>query len=313
MYVENDGGTPSEFAEVRTSADGTVTALVGTQDFGMGHETMYSQILVSELGVPFDAIRVVFGDTDQVQRGAGSAGSRSARIGGGAAVLAAREMVEKGREVAAEMMEAAATDIEFGEGAFRIAGTDRRVTLFEVAAHAEAAGTPLGADTVFDTERETHANGCHVAEVEVDPALGTVRLVNHIVVADVGRVVNPLIVDGQMHGGAAQGIGQALMEAVVHDAASGQALTGSFMDYAMPRADDLPAMTVALHEVLESDNPLGIKGAGESATTGAPAAVMNAVRDALRPAGVRHLDMPATPEAVWRALRDAGGERPGGQ
>jgi carbon-monoxide dehydrogenase large subunit len=263
---------------------------------------MYSQILADELGIGFDQVRVVFGDTDRVQRGAGSAGSRSARIGGGASVLAAREMVEKGRALAAEMMEAAIADIEFGDGAYRIAGTDRATTLFEVAARAEAEGQPLGADTVFDTEREAHANGCHIAEVEIDPELGRVSLKAHTVVADVGRLVNPMIVEGQMHGGAAQGIGQALLEEVVHDAASGQALSGSFMDYAMPRADDLPAMQVAFNEVLESDNPLGIKGAGESATTGAPAAIMNAVRDALGRAGAGDLDMPATPEAVWRAL-----------
>lgn len=308
MYVENDGGVPSEFAEVVAAADGTVTLYVGTQDFGMGHETVFSQVLADELGIPIERVRVVFGDTDKVKRGAGSHGSRSARIGGGATVIGAREMIERGKALAAEMLEAAAADLEYAGGRFTIAGTDRSIALPEVAAFAEGRGERLAASADFVTESETHSNGCHVCEVSLDPDDGTVRIERYAIVADVGRVLNPLIVRGQLHGGAVQGIGQALMEQAVYDGASGQPLTGSYMDYAMPRADDLPYLAIEFNEVLEHDNPLGVKGAGEGATTAAPAAVMNAIRDALASAGVPHLDMPATPERVWRALKAARGE-----
>jgi len=310
IYVENDGGVPAEFADVRVEADqggesGIVNLRVGTQDFGMGHSTMYAQVMADELGVPFDRVRVVFGDTDAVARGAGSHGSRSARIGGGAAVTGAREVVKRGRELASGLMEAADADIEFRAGRFRIAGTDRSVSLFEVARFAADRGDSLAADADFVTADETHSSGCHACEVTVDPDDGRVRLERYVVVADVGRIVNPIIVEGQMHGGAVQGIGQALLERIVYDPESGQTLTGSFMDYTVPRADDVPFVTLAFDEVAEADNPLGVKGAGESATSGAPAAVMNAVRDALAPAGVTRLDMPATSERVWRALQDA--------
>ncbi|MEQ9334205.1 xanthine dehydrogenase family protein molybdopterin-binding subunit [Thalassobaculum sp.] len=309
IYVENDGGVPTEFAGVGVEGtaedDGIVTVRVGTQDFGMGHSTMYAQVVADELGVPFDRIRVVFGDTDAVARGAGSHGSRSARIGGGAVVTGAREVVRRGRVLASELMEAAEADIEFRAGGFRVAGTDRSVTLFEVARVAAERGDPLAADADFTTPDETHPSGCHACEVTVDPDTGSVRLERYVVVADVGRIVNPLIVEGQMHGGAVQGIGQALLERIVYDPDSGQTLTGSFMDYTVPRADDVPFVTLAFDEVVEADNPLGVKGAGESATSGAPAAVMNAIRDALAPLGVTRLDMPATPERVWRAIREA--------
>jgi len=312
IYVENDGGVPTEFAAVGVEAGaegegGSVTLRVGTQDFGMGHATMYAQVMAAELGVPFESVRVVFGDTDEVARGAGAHGSRSARIGGGAAVAGARKVVERGRELASEMLEAATADIEFRDGGFRIGGTDRAVTLFEVARFAADRDETLEADADFVTTAETHPSGCHACEVTIDPDDGRVRLESYVVVADVGRMINPLIVEGQMHGGAVQGIGQALLERVVYDKQSGQTVTGSFMDYTVPRADDLPFITLAFDEVAEADNPLGVKGAGESATSGAPAAVMNAVRDALAPAGVTRLDMPATPERVWRALRDAAG------
>jgi carbon-monoxide dehydrogenase large subunit len=307
MYVENDGGVPQEFAEIAAGADCTVTAYLGTQDFGMGHDTMYSQVLADELGIPFEQVRVVFGDTDRVKRGGGSHGSRSARIGGGATVFGARKMVETGKEYAAEMLEAATADIAYADGAFTIVGTDRSLTLAEVAGFAEGRGERLAGDADFVTENEAHSNGCHVCELTLDPDDGSVRIERYAMVSDVGRVLNPLIVHGQLHGGAAQGIGQALMEHVVHDGATGQLLSGSYMDYALPRADDLPFMAVEFNEVFERDNPLGVKGAGEGATTPAPAAVMNAIRDALVQAGVDHFDMPATPERVWRALRDARG------
>lgn len=305
LYVENDGGVPNEFAEVVADLDETVTLYVGTQDFGMGHDTMYAQVAADTLGLPIDSIRVVFGDTDRVRRGAGAHGSRSARIGGGAAVLGAQAMIEHGRTLAADLLEAAESDIEYARGNFTVAGTDRSVGLFAVARFAEERGDRLAGDADFVTQAEAHSNGAHVCEVTIDPADGRVRIERYSVCADVGRVINPLIANGQVHGGAAQGIGQALLERIVYDADSGQTLSGSFMDYCLPRADDLPFLSVEFNEVIEADNPLGVKGAGESATTGAPAAVMNAVRDALARAGVRHLDMPATPERVWRALRQA--------
>jgi len=220
-------------------------------------------------------------------------------------VKGAQAMLDKGRTLAADMLEADAGDIEYADGRFRIAGTDRSAGLAEVAAFAATRDERLSAEADFLTEAEAHTNGAHVCEVSIDPADGTVRLENHVIVADVGRAINPLIVHGQMHGGAAQGIGQALLEQVVYDADSGQTLSGSFMDYTLPRADDLPLLTVDLNEVPEADNPLGVKGAGENATSGAPAALMNAVRAALATAGVQHFDMPATPERVWQALRAA--------
>ncbi|HEY7253813.1 MAG TPA: molybdopterin cofactor-binding domain-containing protein, partial [Methylomirabilota bacterium] len=305
MYVENDGSTPTEFAEVRATGEGRVVVAVGTQDFGMGHDTVFSQIAAATLEVPFDRVDVLFGDTDRVARGAGSAGSRSARLGGSAVAVGARKLIEDGRALVARMLEAAAADVTYAAGRFTVAGTDRGVGLFQVAGFAEGTGGRLAAAVDFATAGDVHANGCHACEVLVNPDDGTLRVERHVIVADVGRAINPLIVHGQMHGGAAQGIGQALMEHVRFEASSGQPLTGSFMEYVLPRADDLPAMTVELNEVPEADNPLGVKGAGENATTGAPAAVMNAVRDALRSAGDADVDMPATPERIWRALRRA--------
>ena len=302
MYVENDGSTPNEFAEVQATGDGRVVVAVGTQDFGMGHDTVFSQVAAETLGVPFDRIDVLFGDTDRVARGAGSAGSRSARLGGGAVVLGARKLIEDGRALAAQMLEAAPADVTYAAGRFTVAGTDRGVDLFAVAGFAEKARGRLAAAVDFVTAGDVHATGCHACEVLVNPDDGTVRIERHVIVADVGRAINPLIVHGQMHGGAAQGIGQALMEHVRFERGTGQPLTGSFMDYVLPRADDLPALTVDLNGLSEPDNPLGVKGAGENATTGAPAAVMNALRDALQSAGGADVDMPASPERIWRAL-----------
>ena len=303
LYVENDGSVPTEFAEIAVGGDGTVTAMVGTQDFGMGHATMYSQILSERLGIPFEDIKVVYGDTDRVRRGMGSYGSRSARMGGSAAVLGADKVIARGREIAADLLEAASSDMEFEKGRFTIAGTDRSVSLADVAGHAERVGDPLSEEADFDVTGEVIANGVHVCEVTIDPADGRVSLERYTLVADVGRIVNPIIVEGQMHGGVVQGIGQALMERVAYDRDSGQTLTGSFMDYNIPKALDLPNFQVAFNEVVEQDNPVGVKGAGESATTGAPATVMNAIADALRRAGAPPVDMPATPERIWRILR----------
>ncbi|MDA1309397.1 MAG: xanthine dehydrogenase family protein molybdopterin-binding subunit [Proteobacteria bacterium] len=314
-YVENDGGAPSEFAEIVARQDGGVVLYVGTQDFGMGHDTMYGQILSEQLGIGFDDIQVVFGDTDTVKRGAGSHGSRSARIGGGAVVFGAKALVKRGAELAAAKLEAALADIEYSAGSFTISGTDRAVTIGDLAGYAADQGETFAGEADFTVALEAHSNGCHVAEVSIDPETGAIRLEAYGVVADVGRAINPLIVHGQIHGGAVQGIGQAWLEHVVYDRQSGQTLSGSLMDYTLPRADDLPFIAVELNEIIESDNPVGVKGAGEGATSGAPAAIMNAIRDAIsqhwsqsatRPEATQtaagHLDMPATPERVWRAL-----------
>ena len=294
LYVENDGSTPTEFAEVEATATGRVVVRVGTQDFGMSHDTVFSQIAADALDVPLDVVDVVFGDTDQVLRGGGSHGSRSARMGGGAVVGSSQKLIELGREMAANLLEAGAADITYDAGRFTVVGTDRGVGLFEIASAASRRGERFAAHTDFVTAGDAHASGCHVCEVTIDPEDGTLTLDRHVIVADVGRAINPLVVHGQMHGGAAQGVGQAVMEQVLHDPESGQLHSGSLMDYAMPRADDLPTMVVELTESVEADNPLGVKGAGENATTGAPAAVMNAVRDALHAAGADHVDMPAT-------------------
>ncbi len=299
MYVENDGSTPTEFAEIEAHADGRVTVYAGTQDFGMGHSTIYAQIVAQELGIDFDMIDLVDGDTDRVTRGSGTHGSRSARMGGGAVVYSARRMVENGKERAGELLEAAPADLEFADGRYRIAGTDRSVTLADVAAGFEEAGEKLSGEHDFEVSAEAHANGCQICELTVDPETGAVKIERYTAVADTGTAINPMIVHGQLHGGAAQGIGQAAFERVVYDRESGQTLTGSLMDYHLPRAGDFPSFDVELKPIVEADNPLGVKGVGESSATGAPAAVMNALRDALG----TDVDMPAAPENVWRALR----------
>jgi len=305
VYVENDGGAPSEFAEVSVDAQRGVTLRIGTQNFGMGHETVYAQVLSERLGVAFESIHVIDGDTDEVPRGSGSHGSRSMRVGGTAAVMSAERVIEKGRLLAAELLEATAADLEYADGHYVISGTDRRITLFQVAASAAGRGAPLAAEADFEQARESYSSGCHVCEVEVDPETGKVTLLGHVMVTDVGQAVNPMLVDGQVHGGAAQGLGQAALEQVAFDPETGQTLTGSLMDYTLPRADDLPFFTTATAETPETDNPLGVKGVGEGPTTGSPAAFMNAVRDAVTSAGGAQVQMPATPLAVWRALRGA--------
>jgi carbon-monoxide dehydrogenase large subunit len=226
-------------------------------------------------------------------------------MGGGAVVGSARTLVESGRELAARLLEAAAADITYGDGRFTVTGTDRGLTLAEVAAFAGGQGGRLAAQTDFVTAGDAHANGCHVCEVSVDRDTGALRLERHVIVADVGRAINPLIVHGQLHGGAAQGIGQALMEHVALAPDTGQPMTATLLEYAIPRADDLPAPVVELNEIAEVDNPLGVKGVGENATTGAPAAFMNAVRDALHGVGAERVDMPATAAQLWQALQTA--------
>jgi aerobic carbon-monoxide dehydrogenase large subunit len=264
------------------------------------------------LGVPFENFRFVQGDTDAVPIGRGSYGSRSMHVGGNALKKAADNIIEKAKPMAAMMMEAAAGDIEFKDGSFRIVGTDRAMKLTDVAkAFYRPAMLPpqfdvgLEASGTFAAEPPNYPNGCHVCEVEVDPETGFVTLARYAAVDDVGKIMNHLLCEGQIHGGVAQGVGQALMEAIVFDA-EGQLVTGSFQDYAMPRAEDFPDLVSELTEVPAKTNPLGVKGAGEAGATGAPPAVIGAILDALKPLGIDHIDMPATPSRVWAAIKASG-------
>ncbi|MCX7683669.1 MAG: xanthine dehydrogenase family protein molybdopterin-binding subunit [Acetobacteraceae bacterium] len=310
-YLEATGGSPTERAEVRFAEDGCVEVVVGTQSTGQGHETAYAMITAKELGVPMERIRIVQGDSDAAPFGGGTGGARSLYSEGTALLATTATVIERGRQAASEALEAAAADIEFASGRFTIAGTDRSIGILELAARqrekrarGEEAIT-LDAAEVAQIPAHTFPNGCHIAEVEVDPETGAIAIPRYLVVDDVGHAINPLIVRGQVHGGVVQGLGQALLERTAFDPASGQLLTASFMDYALPRAEDVPAIEVDLIEVPCETNPLGVKGAGEAGAVGSPPALINALLDALAEAGVRHLDMPATPEAVWRALSAA--------
>ena len=310
--IERAASPGPEFAEIRFSPSGSATLFMGTKNQGQGHETTFKQILNEKLGLDPREVRFIDGDTDRVGFGMGSMGSRSTVIGGTAVCVAADKVIAKGRKIAARLMEAAEGDIVFDDGRFAVAGTDRAVTIKEVARTAFQPGQlPAGVEPgfyetgTFSPKQDTWPNGCHVCEAEVDPDTGAVALVSYVVVDDVGTVINPLTLKGQIHGGVAQGVGQALMEQVVYDPESGQLLTASFMDYAMPRADTLPDMAIASNPVPTKLNPLGAKGAGEAGTVGALPAVINAVMDALAPLGVRDFDMPATGERVWRAIQSA--------
>ncbi len=310
-YLEATGGAPSERAEIRFSADGFVDVLVGTQSTGQGHETAYVQIIADRLGVPGENVRIHQGDSDAIPTGGGTGGARSLYSEGQAILVAADSVIEKGRRAASEALEAAVADIAFVAGRFSIVGTDRAVDILDLAARqrtrvaAGEAATTLDAAEIADIDRHTFPNGCHVAEVEIDPDTGIVEVVRYLVCDDFGTIVNPLIVRGQVQGGVAQGIGQAILERTAYDPESGQLLSGSFMDYALPRADSVPEIEVELIEIPCLANPLGAKGAGEAGAVGSPPAVINAIVDALGSRGVRHLDMPATPERVWRALAAA--------
>ncbi|MGH7088650.1 MAG: xanthine dehydrogenase family protein molybdopterin-binding subunit, partial [Stellaceae bacterium] len=286
-----------------------LTILAGTHSHGQGHATTYAQMAAEWLGVPFDSIRFLQGDTDAVPFGRGTYAARSSLLGGSALRLAADAMIEKARLLAAYLLEAASEDVSFKDGVFAIAGTDRSLPLVQVAKAAyRGGGMParylgLEASGTWAADPPNYPNGCHAAEVEVDAETGAVALVRYSVVDDIGRVVNPMIATAQVHGALAQGVGQALMEAVAYDEA-GQLLSGSFADYAMPRAGDLPPFAVAFEELPATTNPLGVKGVGETGTVAAPAAVVNAILDALRPLGLDDLATPATPERVWRALQE---------
>jgi carbon-monoxide dehydrogenase large subunit len=293
---------------LRFDPSGMLTILAGTHSHGQGHQTVYAQMVTEWLGVPFENVRFVQGDTDAVPIGRGSYGSRSMHVGGNALKKAADNIIEKAKPMAAMMMEAAAGDIEFKDGSFRIVGTDRAMKLTDVAkAFYRPAMLPpqfdvgLEASGTFAAEPPNYPNGCHICEVEVDPETGFVTLARYAAVDDVGKIMNHLLCEGQIHGGVAQGVGQALMEAIVFDA-EGQLVTGSFQDYAMPRAEDFPDLVSELTEVPAKTNPLGVKGAGEAGATGAPPAVIGAILDALKPLGIDHIDMPATPSRVWAAI-----------
>lgn len=310
--VEASNAGLIEHAEIRFDPTGTVTVSVGTHDHGQGHQTTFRQIISDRLGLPPGHIRFNFGDTDQIAIGTGTFGSRSTVSAGTAMLIAAEKIIAKGRRIAAHMMEAGEADIEFERGRFVVAGTDKAVELTAVAraAFVPARLPPATEPGLFETGtfgggERTYPNGCHISEVEIDGDTGAVTLVRYTAVDDVGEVINPLLVEGQLHGGIVQGVGQALLENVVYDA-SGQLVSGSFMDYAMPRAGDFCAFTLGENEVPTKTNPLGVKGAGESGTVGALASVMNAVNDALGRIGAAYLQMPTTPEKVWRAMREAG-------
>jgi carbon-monoxide dehydrogenase large subunit len=321
-YIEACGIAPSavvgalgaraglfESAEIRVHPSGSVTVLTGAHSHGQGHETSFAQIVADGLGVPLDTVEVVHGDTAKIPFGMGTYGSRSLAVGGSAIVQAMNKIIAKGKKIAAHLLEAAEADIEFKDGKFTVAGTDRAKSLAEVALaayvpHNYPEGLEPGLDETafYDPKNFTFPSGAHIAEVEIDPDTGRVTIVNFTASDDFGRIINPMIVAGQVHGGLAQGIGQALLEGCVYDKQTGQLLTGSYNDYAMPRADDLPSFTVSTHATLCTHNPLGVKGCGEAGAIGAPAALTNAVVDALKPFGVKHVDMPLSPEKLWRVI-----------
>jgi carbon-monoxide dehydrogenase large subunit len=311
-FLIEQGGVFNERMELRFDPGGTVAIVAGTFSHGQGHHTTYAQLVSHWLGIPFDAIRFVQGDTDQVPFGRGTYAARSSMLGGCALKAAADAIVEKAKPMAAALMEAAAGDIEFKDGQFRVVGTDKAMPMMEVAKAfyhrmgiTDKFGVGLEASGTFATDPPNFPNGCHACEVEVDPATGAVTVDRYFAVDDVGLAINPLICEGQVHGGLAQGIGQALMEHVVYDPQSGQLVAGSFMDYAMPRAEHFCEFTTELEEIPSKTNPLGIKGIGEAGCVASPPAVINALIDALRPLGVDHIDMPATPERVWSSLKQA--------
>jgi len=310
-YLEATGGDPTERAEIRFADDGFVDVYVGTQSTGQGHETAYVQLTAHNLGIDGNRIRIRQGDTDTIPVGGGTGGARSLYSEGQAILLTSQSVIKKGTQAAAEELEAAVADIAFAAGRFSIVGTDRGIDIIALAeaqrkkAAAGEAATLLDAAEIAPIDAHTFPNGCHMAEVEIDPETGVTELVRYSVCDDFGTTVNPLIVRGQVAGGVAQGYGQAVLEHTVYDPSSGQLLSGSLMDYALPRANEFPDIEVELLEIPCASNPLGVKGAGEAGAVGSPPAVINAIIDALSGDGVTHIDMPATPERVWRAMGTA--------
>ncbi len=322
-YVEACGIAPSklvgqlgaraglyEVGTIRVNPTGSVTVLTGTHSHGQGHETTFAQIVSEQLGIPFESVELVHGDTARIPFGMGTYGSRSLAVGGSALVRAMDKVISKGRKIAAHLLEASPEDVEFRDGRFSVSGTDRAKTFGEVALAAyvphdypiEKLEPGLEETAFYDPKNFTFPGGAHICEVELDPETGSVEVVAMVAVDDVGRVINPMIVEGQVHGGLCQGIGQALMENAVYGA-DGQLATGSFMDYRMPRAADFPSFRTGTETTLCTHNPLGVKGVGETGAIGSPPAVINAVVDALRPFGVRHLDMPASQQKIWEITR----------
>jgi aerobic carbon-monoxide dehydrogenase large subunit len=308
--IERAAAPGFEYAELRFESNGKATVLMGSKNQGQGHETTFMQVLGSKLGLAPQDIHYVDGDTDRVAFGVGTFGSRTAATGGSALAIAAGKVVDKGKLIAAHLLEAAPADISFAKGRFVVEGTDRGVSLKEVAAAAFTPGKlPMSIEPglfesgIFAPEDNTYPYGTHVCEVEIDPETGAVRIVRYVVSDDVGTVINPLLVKGQIHGGVGQGAGQVLLERIVYDKESGQLMTATFMDYAMPRADDFCEIEIKSLSVPTQRNPLGVKGAGEAGAVGALPALMNAIVDALAPLGVKEFEMPATPDRVWRAIR----------
>ncbi len=311
QYLEVTAPPQQEMGGIRFEADGTVTIITGTLDYGQGHASPFAQVLCDRLGVPFDKVWLLQGDSDQLIAGGGTGGSKSMMASGAAVVEASAICIEQGRQAASYVLEAAAADIEFERGRFSIAGTDRGIGIMDLAAELRTApplleGVPASLDVrhIHEAAPSAFPNGCHVAEVEVDAETGVVQVVRYGMVNDFGVVINPMLVEGQAHGGIVQGIGQALMESVAYDE-DGQLVTGSFMDYALPHAGDAPDFQFLSHPVPARTNVLGVKGCGEAGCAGALPAVMNALMDALRGVGVQHMDMPATPQRVWAAIQAA--------
>jgi len=310
-YLEVTAPPSKEMGGVRFEADGTVTMITGTLDYGQGHASPLAQVLVDRLAIPFDRIRLLQGDSDALLVGGGTGGSRTMMASGTAMVEASAQVIARGKEIAGFVMEAASVDIEFSRGRFTIAGTDRSIGIMELAARLRSGvklppelPQSLDVGLISNNPPSSFPNGCHIAEVEIDPDTGAIAVVRYAMVNDFGTLINPLLAEGQAHGGIVQGIGQALMERTFYDS-DGQLLSGSYMDYALPRADNVPMFSFASHPVPATTNVLGVKGCGEAGCAGSLPAVMNAVVDALSPYGIRHIDMPATPDRVWQALRDA--------
>ncbi len=311
QFLEVTAPVTKELGSIKFDKDGGVTIRTGTHDHGQGHWTTFAQVLNSQLGVPFDKIRLMQTDSDELIGGAGTGGSKSIMNSGSAIVEASAKVIEKGKAIASHILEAGVGDIEFSAGNFSIAGTDRSISIMDIAQKLrDGVGLPKDAPKSLDVDHftdplpATYPNGCHVCEVEVDPETGVTEVVKYSMVGDFGTVINPVIVEGQVQGGVVQGIGQCLLESTVFTS-DGQLVTGSFMDYAMPRADDMPSFDNAFLNTPATTNPLGVKGCGEAGCSGALPSVMNALIDALRDYGVKHINMPATPKRVWQLIHDA--------
>ena len=310
LYVESTVGDPNESISIQFTEDDSVILRAGTKSSGQGHSTIFSQFLHETLGVPFDKIFYEEGDSDTLSQGGGSGGSRSTYMVAVAVKLGADKIIEKGKQLAAHLLETSAADIRFDSGEFTVAGTDRAIDIMALAAAArDSTNLPNGMEPGLDERAQseitdpTLPNGCHICEVEIDPRTGALALEIYTAVNDFGRVVNPQLLEGQIHGGLAQGLGQAVFENCVYDSDSGQLISGSFMDYCMPRADDMPEFFLATNEVLTEQNVFGVKGCGEAGCIPSVPAVVSAVLDALAVRGVETIDMPLTPERIWRAAQ----------